>query len=72
MAKRQELTSRDMYSWGTCCGKTPTTSETGATFKDVPMTRTRSTRSRSWSINRSWNVAGRSSPKNVMSGFIDS
>lgn len=66
----RDHTSRDMYSCGTLFGKIPTTSETGATFKEVPITTTRSTRSLSWSIRRLWKVAGRSSPKNVMSGYV--
>lgn len=46
-----------------------TISETGATLREVPITRTRSTRARSWVKSRLWKEAGRASPKNVMSGF---
>ena len=42
---------------------------TGATLREVPMTMTRSTTERSRLILR-WNSSERSSPKNVMSGFI--
>jgi hypothetical protein len=53
--------------WG---GRYRTTSETGATLSDVPMTITRSTRSRSCSTRRRLNSSGRFSPKKVISGFI--
>lgn len=62
-------TSRDMYSCGIFGGKKAGISETGATLREVPIIRTRSTRSRSCFVRRSWKVWGRPSPKKVMSGF---
>ena len=50
-------------------GRKDTISETGATLREVPITRTRSTRARSWVKSRLWKEGGRASPKNVMSGF---
>ncbi len=44
--------------------------DTGATFKDVPITITRSTSSRSCPARRSSKVFGRASPKKVMSGLM--
>lgn len=64
-----KFTSREMYNCGVSGGKNPLTSETGATLRDVPITMTRSTRSLSCFVRRSWKVAGRSSPKKVISGF---
>lgn len=49
-------------------GKKAGISETGATLREVPIMRTRSTRLRSCFVRRSWKVWGRPSPKKVMSG----
>ena len=64
------LTVREMYTCGTLEGKKPTTSDTGATLRDVPMTMTRSTRSLSCLTRRSWKVSESASPKNVISGYL--
>ena len=62
------LTSRDMNNCGTSGGRIPGTSATGATLSDVPMTMTRSARSRSCLRSRCLNSSGKSSPKKVISG----
>lgn len=62
--------SREIQMCGMLCGKKFGTSDTGATFIEVPMTITRSAIFASRSVRRSKKLFGSFSPKKVMSGFM--